>query len=94
MFKDIVFVEFSYYVVEIDKNIYLFILINFYKGDNNYCCVEVVIIEIIQGNFIVVRSKVMDFVLGGYIFMEFRGIEYDIGFLDSIFSECSLCVLL
>lgn len=36
----------------------------------------------------------MDFVLGGYIFMEFRGIEYDIGFLDSIFSECSLCVLL
>jgi len=90
--KDTVLVEFSHYVVEIDKDTYLPTLINFYKGDNNYRRVEAVTIETIQGNPTVVRSKVTDLASGGYTLMEFRGIEYDIGLPDSIFSERSLRV--
>ena len=55
--KDTALVEFSHYVVEIDKDTYLPTLINFYKGDNNYRRVEAVTIETIQGNPTVVRSK-------------------------------------
>lgn len=90
--KDTALVEFSHYVVEIDKDTYLPTLINFYKGDNNYRRVEAVTIETIQGNPTVVRSKVTDLASGGYTLMEFRGIEYDIGLPDSIFSERSLRV--
>ncbi|MEQ3657330.1 MAG: outer membrane lipoprotein-sorting protein [Glaciecola sp.] len=90
--KDTALVEFSHYVVEIDKDTYLPTLINFYKGDNNYRRVEAVTIETIQGNPTVVRSKVTDLTSGGYTLMEFRGIEYDIGLPDSIFSERSLRV--
>ena len=90
--KDRALVEFSNYVVEIDKDTYLPTLINFYKGDNNYRRVEAVTIETIQGNPTVVRSKVTDLASGGYTLMEFRGIEYDIGLPDSIFSERSLRV--
>lgn len=90
--KDTALVEFSHYVVEIDKNTYLPTLISFYKGDNNYRRVEAVTIETIQGNPTVVRSKVTDLASGGYTLMEFRGIEYDIGLPDSIFSERSLRV--
>ncbi|GEA02627.1 hypothetical protein KUL17_15240 [Alteromonas sp. KUL17] len=90
--KDTALVEFSHYVVEIDKDTYLPTLINFYKGDNNYRRVEALTIETIQGNPTVVRSKVTDLVSGGYTLMEFRGIEYDIGLPDSIFSERSLRV--
>ena len=90
--KDTALVEFSHYVVEIDKDTYLPTLINFYKGDNNYRRVEAVTIETIRGNPTVVRSKVTDLASGGYTLMEFRGIEYDIGLPDSIFSERSLRV--
>ena len=90
--KDRALVEFSNYVIEIDKDTYLPTLINFYKGDNNYRRVEAVTIETIQGNPTVVRSKVTDLASGGYTLMEFRGIEYDIGLPDSIFSERSLRV--
>ena len=90
--KDTALVEFSHYVVEIDKDTYLPTLINFYKGDNNYRRVEAVTIETILGNPTVVRSKVTDLTSGGYTLMEFRGIEYDIGLPDSIFSERSLRV--
>ena len=90
--KDTALVEFSHYVVEIDKDTYLPTLINFYKGDNNYRRVEAVTIETIQCNPTVVRSKVTDLASGGYTLMEFRGIEYDIGLPDSIFSERSLRV--
>ncbi|WP_394222362.1 outer membrane lipoprotein-sorting protein [Alteromonas gracilis] len=90
--KDTALVEFSHYVVEIDKANFLPTTINFYKGDNNYRRVEAVSIEVIQGNPTVVRSKVTDLASGGYTLMEFRGIEYDIGLPDSIFSERSLRV--
>jgi len=85
-------VEFSHYEVEIDKQTYLPTLINFYKGEDNYRRVEAVTVETIQGFPTVVRSKVSDLASGGYTLMEFRGIEYDVGLPDSLFSERSLRV--
>lgn len=53
---------------------------------------EVVKIDLIEGKLIVVRSKVFDFIFGGYILMEFWGVVYNIGLFDFIFSEWSLCI--
>ncbi|CAD5248770.1 Outer membrane lipoprotein-sorting protein [Alteromonas sp. 38] len=85
-------VEFSHYVVEIDKQTYLPTLINFFKEDDNYRRVEAVSVDTVQGYPTVVRSKVSDLASGGYTLMEFRGIQYDIALPDSIFSERSLRV--
>jgi outer membrane lipoprotein-sorting protein len=83
-------VEFDHYVVTIDKNTMLPVLIDFFKKDNNYRRVEAVLIEEIQGYPTVVRSKVSDLESGAYTLMEFRNIAYDIGLDDDIFSERSL----
>ena len=85
-------VEFSHYIVEIDKSTYLPTTINFFKGEENYRRVEAVTVENIQGFPTVVRSKVSDLVSGGYTLMEFRGVQYDIDLPDAIFSERSLRV--
>lgn len=85
-------VEFTRYVVDIDKVTFLPTQIDFYKGDNNYRRVEAVTVDIIQGYPTVVRSKVSDLETGGYTLMEFRNISYDVGLSDSIFSERSLRV--
>ncbi|MBT1449341.1 outer membrane lipoprotein-sorting protein [Glaciecola sp. XM2] len=83
-------VEFDHYVVTIDKNTMLPMLIDFFKNDNNYRRVEAVSVENIQGFPTVVRSKVSDLSSGAYTLMEFRNISYDIGLTDDIFSERSL----
>jgi outer membrane lipoprotein-sorting protein len=85
-------VEFTRYVVDIDKVTFLPTQIDFYKGDNNYRRVEAVTVDTIQGYPTVVRSKVSDLETGGYTLMEFRNISYDVGLSDSIFSERSLRV--
>jgi outer membrane lipoprotein-sorting protein len=84
-------VEFSYYVVTIDKLTMLPMQIDFYKDDDeNYRRVEAVKVEVIQGFPTVVRSKVSDLQSGGYTLMEFRNIAYDVGFEDEVFTERSL----
>ena len=83
--------EFSYYVVEIDKQTTLPVLINFYRENGeNYRRVEAVSVETIQGKPTVTRSKVTDLASGGYTLMEFRNVSYDLGLDDNIFSERSL----
>lgn len=89
--KDPSTVEFDHYVVSIDKNNHLPVLINFYKEDgNNYRRVEAVQVETIQGYPTVVRSKVSDLTNGAYTLMEFRNFKYDIGLDDDVFTERSL----
>jgi outer membrane lipoprotein-sorting protein len=84
-------VEFSHYVVKIDKATYLPVLIDFFKVDKeNYRRVEAVKIEDVQGFPTVVRSKVSDLTSGAYTLMEFRNISFDLGFQDDVFSERSL----
>jgi outer membrane lipoprotein-sorting protein len=83
-------VEFDHYVVNIDKQTMLPVLIDFYKNENNYRRVEAIKVEDIQGYPTVVRSKVSDLESGAYTLMEFRNISYDIGLDDDVFSERSL----
>jgi len=83
-------VEFSHYVVTIDKKTNLPILIDFFKSNNNYRRVEAVKIEEIQGFPTVVRSKVSDLESGAYTLMEFRNINFDLGLVDDVFTERSL----
>lgn len=84
-------VEFAYYVVEIDKDTMLPLLINFYKADDsNYRRVESVKVADVQGYPTVLRSKVSDLENGGYTLMEFRNSKYDINLPDSVFTERSL----
>ena len=84
-------VEFSHYLVGIDKQSELPVLIDFFKGaENNYRRVEAVKVEDIQGFPTVVRSKVSDLTNGAYTLMEFRNIRYNIGLDDAVFSERSL----
>ncbi|WJG10791.1 outer membrane lipoprotein-sorting protein [Aliiglaciecola sp. LCG003] len=83
-------VEFSHYVVEIDKSNYLPVKIDFYKGEKLYRQVEAVTIETVDGYPTVLRSKVTDLENNGYTLMEFRNIKYNINLPDDVFSERSL----
>ncbi|GAB2994126.1 outer membrane lipoprotein-sorting protein [Psychrosphaera aestuarii] len=84
-------VEFNYYQIEIDKQTYLPMLIDFYDSNNNkYRSVETLETETISGHVTVTKSKITDLKAGGYTLMEFRNISYDIGLPDSIFTERSL----
>jgi hypothetical protein len=84
-------VEFDYYIVTIDKQTKLPILIDFFKNaDDNYRRVEAVKIDTIQDHPTVVRSKVSDLQTGAYTMMEFRNIRYDLGLDDGVFTERSL----
>ena len=84
-------VEFSRYVVEIDKQTKLPMLINFYQnGDQPYRRVEALKIENIQGHPTVTHSRVSDLQSGGSTEMQFRFVSYDLGLPDDIFSERSL----
>lgn len=88
--KNVSSVEFTHYVVSIDKKTFLPIKIDFFKDDTNYRRVETVQVEEIGGFPTVVRSKVSDLNSGGYTLMEFRNIQYDVGLPDNVFSERSL----
>lgn len=89
--KDPDAVEFAYYLVEIDKQNKLPVVINFFKADGtNYRRVEAVSVETIEGYPTVTRSKVTDLNSGGYTLMEFRNMDYNLGLDDGVFSERSL----
>ena len=89
--KDPSTVEFSHYLVTIDKETYLPMKIDFFKGDkDNYRRVEAIKVEEIQGFPTVVRSKVSDLQSGAYTLMEFRNISFNLGLGDDVFSERSL----
>lgn len=84
-------VEFSRYRVSIDKSTYLPMEIRFFDDkDNEIRRVESLEVQTIQGFPTVTKSKVTDLVGGGYTLMEFRGIEYNLGLPDEVFTERSL----
>lgn len=89
--KDPSSVEFEHYIVSINKETKLPMLIDFFnKGGNNYRRVEAVQVTNIQGYPTVVRSKVSDLTSGAYTLMEFRNVKYDLGLDDGVFTERSL----
>lgn len=84
-------VEFSSYRVWIDKTSWLPSKVEYQdKQGELYRRVETVKTETIQGYPTVLRSKISDLASGGYTLMEFRGVQYDLGLPESIFSERSM----
>ena len=89
--KDPSQVEFSHYDVRINKTTFIPMVIDFYntKGEV-YRKVESLNVEIIDGFPTVTKSKISDLEKGGYTLMQFRGIRYDLGMPDTVFTERSL----
>ena len=84
-------VEFSHYLVHIDKTTHMPMLIEFFDDSGDmYRKVEAVKVEDVQGHPTVLRSKISDLKNGGYTLMEFRKPQYDLGLPDDLFSERSL----
>jgi hypothetical protein len=84
-------VEFSRFLVEVDKETFMPMSIKFFdKSNKAYRLVETLNTEEIDGHTTVTKSKISDLKDGGHTLMEFRNISYDIGLPDSIFTERSL----
>ncbi|MBW3165188.1 outer membrane lipoprotein-sorting protein [Ferrimonas balearica] len=84
-------VEFAGYRVWIDKSTWLPMKTEYQDGQGEvYRRISVAKVDPIQGHPTVTRSIVEDLRSGGRTLMEFRGVEYDIGLPESIFSERSM----
>ena len=84
-------VEFSSYKVWVDKDNWLPTKVEYHdKQGELYRRVETVKTDTIGGYPTVLRSKISDLASGGYTLMEFRGVQYDLGLPESIFSERSM----
>lgn len=84
-------VEFTSYRTWIDRETFLPMKIDYYKGSEEpYRRVEVMKVETIDGHPTVTTSRVSDLEGGGQTDMQFRYIAYDIGLPEDVFSERSL----
>ncbi|WP_076420141.1 outer membrane lipoprotein-sorting protein [Colwellia sp. UCD-KL20] len=84
-------VEFAHYEIKIDKTTFLPVEVNYYNSNNeNTRRMEVLKTKLIDGFTTVLHSKITQLSDGSYTEMQFRKIEYNLGFPDSIFSERSL----
>jgi outer membrane lipoprotein-sorting protein len=89
--KDPASVEFASYQVWIDKTHFLPVKAEYYNTQGElYRRVSAVQIKTLQGHPTVMRSKVEDLSRDGFTLMEFRGVVYDIGLPENIFSERSM----
>lgn len=81
-------VEFTYYMIWIDKSNFLPMKAEYY--DNNgkkYRMVEALKVETIQSHPTVTEAKVTDLKSGGHTVSVFSKIQYDLGIPESIFTE-------
>ncbi len=84
--KDIV--EFSYYVVRIDKATFLPVKAEYYdKGGKLYRTIEVEKTGVVDGIPTVLAARAVDLAKGLETTIEFHDIRYNIGLKDSIFRE-------
>lgn len=84
-------VEFSRYVVWINKQTFLPMKIEYYDEQGEaYRQVEVLDTDVVQGFPTVTMSRVSDLRSGGETVMEFRFFKYDLGMEEDVFSERSL----
>lgn len=81
-------VEFSHYMLWIDKSNFLPMKAEYYdKNKNKYRLVEALKTETIQNHPTVTEAKVTDLKSGGHTVSVFSKIQYDLGIEDSIFTE-------
>ncbi|EAT15101.1 outer membrane lipoprotein-sorting protein [Desulfuromonas acetoxidans] len=86
--KDPGSVEFSHYVVDIDKSTFLPMIAHYYDhSGNKYREVEALNVEEIQGFATVTVSEARDLASGSVTRNEFRDVEYNIGLSSRIFTE-------
>lgn len=86
--KDPSGVEFSYYVVWIDRSNYLPMKAEYYdKNGVKYRVAETLGIETIQGNPTVTQAKIHDLNTQGTTLSEFSNVKYDLGIEESVFTE-------
>lgn len=89
--KDAASVEFASYTTWIDKQNFLPMKIEYLNAaGKEYRRVEVLEVQEIGGHPTVTTSRVMDLASGGQTDMQFRYIQYDLGFPEDIFTERSL----
>jgi Outer membrane lipoprotein-sorting protein len=89
--KDAATVEFASYTTWIDKLNFLPMKIEYLNAaGKEYRRVEVMEVQEIGGHPTVTTSRVMDLASGGQTDMQFRYIQYDLGFPEDIFTERSL----
>ena len=81
-------VEFSHYMLWIDKTHFLPMKAEYYdKNAKQYRLVEALKVETIQGHPTVTKAKVTDLKSGGHTVSVFSEIEFDLGIEESIFTE-------
>jgi len=84
-------VEFSHYIVNIDKHTFLPMKVDYFNSQGeNTRSMEVLKTRVIDGFNTVIHSKISQHSDGSYTEMQFRKVKYNLGLPDSIFSERSL----
>lgn len=84
-------VEFTSYTMQIDKQTYLPMLIEYQDSKGEvYRKIEVIEVENIQDHPTVMKSKVSNLKTGGHTLLQFRKPSYDLGMSDEVFSSRSL----
>lgn len=86
--KDPGAVEFSYYDTYINKDNFVPTKAEYYDKEGNlYRELEALAVEDIAGFTTIVEQKASDLAAGSHTIVEFKGIEYDTGLSDDIFTE-------
>jgi hypothetical protein len=89
--KDLSTSEFVSYRTWIDRSTFLPMRIEYTNAAGDvYRRVEVLRVEEFEGYPTVTQSRVSDLTGGGQTDMQFRYIDYDLGFEESVFTERSL----
>lgn len=81
-------VEFAYYVMWIHRGTFVPVKTEYYddRGEK-YRVYQALKVETIQGYPTVTRSRMKDLRIGGETLLEYRGVRYDIGLPEDIFTE-------
>ena len=89
--KDAGPVEFAHWTVWVDKTTFLPMKMEYSDDDGEiYRLIEVLETGEFGGHPTVTKMKVSDFRGGGYTVSEFRGVEYDLGIPEDVFTERTL----
>ncbi|WP_448567072.1 outer membrane lipoprotein-sorting protein [Thalassotalea ganghwensis] len=89
--KDPNTVEFSWYRVHIDQETFLPMKVTYFNQQNQAIReMEVLKTQVIDGFTTVIHSKISDLNDNSFTEMQFRGVQYNIGLPEDIFSERSL----
>ncbi|GHE93369.1 outer membrane lipoprotein-sorting protein [Thalassotalea profundi] len=89
--KDLTTVEFSWYKAEIDTKTFIPMKVTYFnEKDEAIRQMQVLDTQVIDGYTTVMHSKIIDLTNDSFTEMQFRGVQYNLGIEDNIFSERSL----